>query len=198
VKIPVLADPPKARLLPCWKTSAASELDVVWPVPRKSPHPTDKATIALMPCITVRHPGTIIASVLNRQKGKLAAGASFTPRREAGLRRNWKIPRDQASGKLQRVGTAADPFGLADSAPMAAGQTYCGRANCSVCSVADMTMGQAPPTQFAMPEAILRCGTSRQANMQRVKHGGLTVARTRRGEQKALHINALHQQSPAL
>ncbi len=317
VKINVLADESKAHLVLRWKTSAVSELDVLWRSPRPAPIRTDEETIELMRRLAVHHTDAIIAGVLNRQGRKTARGESFTANRVASLRNHWKIPCyqapakpaegewltvdaaakqlgvaastllrwlndgfiggeqvtpgapwriqmtnelkklivpevpagyvampqamrilgvsrqtimervkrgelpvvhvcrgklkglriglsdsqpqlfDQASGKLQRVGTAADPFGLADSAPMAAGQTYCGRANCSVCSVADMTMGQAPPAHLAMPQAIRTPGASRPANMHRVKHGGLTVARTSRAEQKALHINTLHQQSAA-
>jgi hypothetical protein len=107
---------------------------------------------------------------------------------------HWTILRYQGPDHLQAVGTAADPFGPADSAPMAGGQIYRGRANCSVCSVVDMIMGGTPPAHLAMPEVF---GVSRQTKMQRVKHGGLTVARTSRAQQKTLHISTLHEQPAA-
>ena len=193
-KLQVPDDPAKAHFPPFWKTSAATPLDVVWRVPSNSPNPTDKTTIALMRRTAVHHPDTIIASALDLQKGKPAAGASFTAGRDANLRRHWKIPRCQAPDELQTVGTAADPFGPADSAPMAGGQIDRSRANCSVCSVVDMIMGQAPPAHLAMPEVF---GVSGQTNMQRVTHGGLTAARTSRAKHKTLHISTLHQQSAA-
>jgi hypothetical protein len=149
-QIPVLADPAMARVLPCCKTSAGSELDVGWGVSRKSSNPTNKATIASMRRIAVHLPETIIGSLLDLHKGKPDAGASFIPGHHANLCRCGKIPRYQASGERQALGTAADPFGPADSAPMAGGQIYRGRANCSVCSVGDMIMGQAPPAHLAM------------------------------------------------
>lgn len=132
-KINVLADPAKAHLSLRWKTSAVSELDVVWRVPANAPGRIDKDTIGLMRRLAVHHSDTFVASALNRQGKKTATNESFTASCQASLRQRWKIPRDQASGELHAIGTAADPLGPADSVPMPDGQIYRGRASCSVC-----------------------------------------------------------------
>jgi len=194
-KLQALADPAKAHLLPCWKTSAATPLDVGWPVPGGSPNPTDQASIALMRRIAAHHPEAFLASGLNHQRGKPVASASFTAGRDANRHQRWKIPRYQASAQWQTIGAAAAPFGSADSAPTAGGQIHRRRANCSVCSVADMIIGQPPPAHLALSEATRRLGVSRQANLQRVKPGGLTAARTGLANHKILLISMLHEQS---
>ena len=96
VKINVLPDEGKAHLVLRWKTSAVSELEVLWRVPRPAPIRTDEETIELMRRLAVHHPDTVIAAVLNRQGRKTARGESFTANRVASLRQHWKIPCYQA------------------------------------------------------------------------------------------------------
>ena len=74
VKINVLPEENKAHVVLCWKTSAVSELDVVWRVPRPATIRTDEETIELMRRLAVHHPDTVIAAVLNRQGRKTARG----------------------------------------------------------------------------------------------------------------------------
>ena len=99
VKINVLPDENKAHLVLRWKTSAVSELDVLWRSPRQAPIRTDEETIELMRRLAVHHPDTVIAGVLNRQGRKTARGESFTASRVASLRTHWKIPCYQAPAK---------------------------------------------------------------------------------------------------
>jgi hypothetical protein len=120
VKINVLTDEGKAHLVLCWKTSAVSELDVVWRVPRPAPIRTDEETLELMRRLAVHHPDTVIAAVLNRQGRQTARGESFTANRVASLRRHWNIPCFQApatplEGELLSVQAAADQLGVAAS-----------------------------------------------------------------------------------
>ena len=72
VKINVLPEESKAHLVLRWKTSAVSELDVVWRVPRPATVRTDEETIDLLRRLAVHHPDTVIAGVLNRQGRKTA------------------------------------------------------------------------------------------------------------------------------
>jgi hypothetical protein len=188
-------DPAKAHLLPSWKTSAATHLDVGWPVPGESPSPAGQATIALMRRLVVHHPEAILASVLIHQRGKPVVSASFTSVRDANRRQYWNIPRHQAPTQWPTVGTAAGPLGPANSAPRVGGQIHRGRANYSVCSVADMTIGEPPPALLSVPEAIQRFGVSQPANLQRVKPEDLTAARTGRSKHKTLHLRMLTEQS---
>jgi hypothetical protein len=96
VKINVLPDESKAHLVLRWKTSAVSELDVLWRSPRPAPIRTDEETVELMRRLAVHHHDTVIAGVLNRQGRKTARGESFTASRVASLRHSWKIARYQA------------------------------------------------------------------------------------------------------
>ena len=92
VKINVLPEAGMAQLLLRWKTSAISELDVVWRVPRPAPIRTDEETLELLRRLAVHHSDSIIAGVLNRQGRKTARGESFTANRVNSLRNHWVNP----------------------------------------------------------------------------------------------------------
>ena len=120
VKINVLPDENEAHLVMRWKTSAVSELDVLWRSPRPAPIRTDEETVALLRRLAVHHPDTVMAGVLNRQGRKTARGESFTASRVASLCAHWKIPCYQppakpAEGELLTVGAAAKALGVVPS-----------------------------------------------------------------------------------
>ena len=120
VKIKVLPEENKAHLVLRWKTSAVSELDVLWRCPRPAPIRTDEETLELLRRLPMHHPDTVIAGVLNRQGRKTARAESFTASRVASLRNHWKIPCYQApakpvDGQLLTVDAAAKQLGVAAS-----------------------------------------------------------------------------------
>lgn len=209
VKINVLTDEGKAHLVLCWKTSAVSELDVVWQVPRPAPIRTDEETIALMRRLAVHHPDTVMAAVLNRQGRKTARGESFTASRVASLRRHWNIPCYQApatpsEGELLTVQAAADQLGVAASTllrwlndgfvggeQVTPGAPWRIRMNQEL---KNLIVPEVPPDYVAMPQAMRILGVSRQTIMQRVKRGELPVVPVSRGKHKGLRIRVLDNQ----
>jgi DNA invertase Pin-like site-specific DNA recombinase/uncharacterized protein YndB with AHSA1/START domain len=104
VKINVLPEAGKAHLLLRWKTSAISELNVVWRVPRAAPIRTDEETLELLRRLAVHHSDSIIAGVLNRQGRKTARGESFTANR---VKNSSSNPDPPPSGA--RIATALAP-----------------------------------------------------------------------------------------
>jgi hypothetical protein len=202
VKVNVLPDQSKAHLVLCWKTSAVSELDVLWRSPRPAPLRTDEETIELMRRLAVHHPDTVIAGVLNRQGRKTARGESFTANRVASLRSHWKIPcyhpAKPAEGELLTVEAAANELGIAAS-------TLLRWLNDGFVGGEQVTLGapwrirmtdelkklivpEVPPGYVAMPQAMRLLGVSRQTIMQRVKRGELPVVHVSRGKLKGLRI----------
>src|SRR5205814_5167396 len=120
VKINVLPAEGKAHLVLQWKTTAVSELDVIWRVPRTAPIRTEEETIDLMRRLAVHHPDTVIAGVLNGQGRKTARGEIFNAVRVASLRKSWKIPCYEPAatpphGELLTLQAAADQLGVAAS-----------------------------------------------------------------------------------
>lgn len=209
VKINVLPEEGKAHLLLRWKTSAISELDVVWRGPRQAPIRTDEETIELMRRLAVHHPDSVIAGVLNRQGRKTARGESFTANRVASLRTHWKIPRyaapsQPAEGELLTVEAAASQLGVAPSTLLRwlndgfiGGEQVTPGAPWRIRmtkELRDLIVPEVPPGYVAMPEAMRLLGVSRQTIMQRVKHGELSVVHVSRGKQKGLRIRVLDNQ----
>jgi DNA invertase Pin-like site-specific DNA recombinase len=209
VKINVMSEEGKAHLVLRWKTSATTELDVVWRVPRTAPVRTDEDTIELLRRLAVHHPDKIIAGVLNRQGRKTARGESFTASRVSNLRNHWDIPRYQAptthpEGELLTVEAAAKQLGLAAStllrwlndgfiggdqvtpgAPWRIRMTQ---------QLKDLIVAEVPPGYVTMFQAMGILGVSRQTIMQRVKRGELSVVHVSRGKRKGLRIRVLDQQ----
>jgi DNA invertase Pin-like site-specific DNA recombinase/predicted DNA-binding transcriptional regulator AlpA len=209
VKINVLADPARAHLVLRWKTSAVTELEVVWRTPRVVPIRTDEDTLELVRRLAAHQPDAIIAGVLNRQGKQLARGERFTADRVGNLRRHWKIPCYQApaappEGELLTVQAAADKLGLAASTlhrwlmdGFIAGEQVTPGAPWRIRMTQELQnlfVAEAPAGYVSMPEAMRRLGVSRQTIMQRVKRGELPVVHVRRGKQKGLRLCVLDNQ----
>jgi len=209
IKINVLPEEGKAHLVLQWKTSAVSELDVIWRVPRTAPIRTDEQTIELMRRLAVHHPDTVIAGVLNRQGRKTARGESFTANRVASLRSHWKIPCYQAptkpaEGELLTVQATADQLGVAASTLLRwlndgfiGGEQVTPGAPWRIRmtkELKELIVPEVPPGYVAMPQAMRILGVSRQTIMQRVKRGELSVVHVSRGKQKGLRIRVLDNQ----
>jgi len=209
VRIDVQADLGKAHLVLRWKTSAVTELDVVWNLARQATLRTDEDTIELMRRLAFHHSDAIIAGVLNRQGRKTATGESFTANRVASLRQHWKIPCYQApatppEGELLTVQAAADQLGVAASTLLRwlmdgfiGGEQVTPGAPWRIRltqQLQDLIVPQSPPGYVAMPEAMRVLGVSRQTIMQRVKRGELQVVHVSRGKQKGLRIRVLDYQ----
>jgi DNA invertase Pin-like site-specific DNA recombinase len=209
VKIEVLADQAKAHLVLRWKTSAVTELDVLWRVPRVAPIRTAEDTIELIRRLAVHHSDAITAGVLNRQGKKTATGESFTATRVAGVRQHWKIPGYQPpatppEGELLTVQAAADRLGVAPSTLLRwIGDGFIGGEQVTpgapwrvrmTQQLKDLVVPQAPPGYVSMLEAMRLLGVSRQTVMQRVKRGELSVVHVSCGKQKGLRIRVVDQQ----
>jgi hypothetical protein len=209
VKINVLPEEGKAHLVLRWKTSAISELDVLWRVPRPAPIRTDEETIELLRRLALHHPDSVIAGVLNRQGRKTARGENFTANRVNSLRHHWKIPRYEPpaqapEGELLSVEAAAKQLGLAPSTMLRwlsdgfiGGEQVTPGAPWRIRMTKELQkliVPEAPPGYVAMPEAMRILGVSRQTIMQRVKRGDLSVVHVSRGKQKGLRIRALDNQ----
>jgi DNA invertase Pin-like site-specific DNA recombinase len=209
VKINVLPNESKARLVLRWKTSAVSELEVLWRTARPATIRTDEETIELMRRLAVHHPDTVIAGVLNRQGRKTARGESFTANRVASLRRHWKIPCYQApakaaEGELLTVEAAAHQLGVAASTLLrwlndgfVGGEQVTPGAPWRIRVTAELeklVVPDVPPGYVTVFQAMRRLGVSRQTIMQRVKRGELAVVHVSRGKQKGLRIRVLDNQ----
>jgi excisionase family DNA binding protein len=205
----VLPDENKAHLVLRWKTSAVSELDVLWRSPRPAPIRTDEETIELLRRLAAHHPDTVIAGVLNRQGRKTARGESFTANRIASLRSHWEIPCYQAptkpaEGELLTVDAAAKQLGVAASTLLRwlndgfiGGEQVTPGAPWRIRmtnELKNLIVPEGPPGYVAMPRAIRILGVSRQTIMQRVKRGELSVVHVSRGKQKGLRIHVLDNQ----
>jgi predicted DNA-binding transcriptional regulator AlpA len=209
VKIQVLAEESKAHLVLRWKTSAHSELDVLWRVKRVPPIRTDEDTIELVRRLAVHHADAIIAGVLSCQGRKTATGERFTADKVGNLRRYWKIPRYEPpgtppEGELLSIEAAAKKLGLAASTlhrwlhdGFVAGEQVTPGAPWRIRMTQELqalVVQESPAGYVAMPEAMRILGVSRQTIMQRVKRGELSVVHVSRGRQKGLRIRALDQQ----
>jgi DNA invertase Pin-like site-specific DNA recombinase len=209
VKITILPDEAKARLVLRWKTGAITELDVIWRVPRKAPIRTDEDTIDLLRRLAMHHPDTVIAGVLNSQGRKTARGESFTANRVSSLRTHWKIPCYQApakppEGELLTVQAAADQLGIAASTLLrwladgfVGGEQVTPGAPWRIRMTQELRkliVPDVPPGYVTVFQAMLILGVSRQTIMQRVKRGELDVVHVSRGKQKGLRIRVLDNQ----
>jgi excisionase family DNA binding protein len=209
VKIDVVSDEGKAHLVLRWKTSAVTELDVMWRVARTAPVRTDEDTIELLRRLAMHHPDTVIAGVLNRQGRKTATGENFTANRVASLRTHWKIPCYKPAptppeGELLTVEAAANQLGVAASTLLRwlndgfiGGEQVTPGAPWRIRmtkELKNLIVPEVPPGYVAMPEAMRILGVSRQTIMQRVKRGELSVVHVSRGKQKGLRIRVLDNQ----
>ena len=209
VKINVLPEENKAQVVLRWKTSAVSELDVLWRSPRPAPIRTDEETIELMRRLAIHHPDAVIAGVLNRQGRKTARGESFTASRVASLRTHWKIPRYQApakppEGKLLTVDAAAKQLGVAASTLLRwlndgfiGGEQVTPGAPWRIRmtdELKNLIVPEVPSGYVTVFQAMRLLGVSRQTIMQRVKRGDLAVVHVSRGKQKGLRIRVLDNQ----
>jgi DNA invertase Pin-like site-specific DNA recombinase/predicted DNA-binding transcriptional regulator AlpA len=209
VKIDVLPEESKAHLVLRWKTSAVSELDVIWRVPRVATVRTDEETIDLMRRLALHHPDTVIAGVLNSQGRKTARGENFTAIRVTSLRKSWKIPCYEPPttlphGELLTLQAAADQLGVAASTlfrwlndGFIGGEQVTPGAPWRIRMTEELKqliVPDVPPGYVAMPQAMRILGVSRQTIMQRVKRGELSVVHVSRGKQKGLRIRVLDNQ----
>jgi DNA invertase Pin-like site-specific DNA recombinase len=209
VKINVLSEENKAHVVLRWKTSAVSELDVLWRNPRPAPLRTDEETIELMRRLALHHPDAVIAGVLNRQGRRTARGESFTASRVASLRSHWKIPCYQAppeppEGDLLTVDAAAKELGVAASTLLRwlndgfiGGQQVTPGAPWRIRMTTELKkliVPEVPPGYVTVFQAMRLLGVSRQTVMQRVKRGELAVVHVSRGRQKGLRIRVLDNQ----
>jgi len=209
VKINVLPEAGKAHLLLRWKTSAISELEVVWRVPRPAPIRTDEETLELLRRLAVHHSDSIIAGVLNRQGRKTARGESFTANRVNSLRNHWNIPRYQPpaqppQGELLTVEAAANQLRVAPSTLLRwlndgfiGGEQVTPGAPWRIRMTQELNnliVPEVPPGYVTMPEAMRLLGVSRQTIMQRVKRGELSVVHVSCGKHKGLRIRVLDNQ----
>lgn len=209
VKIDLLSEESKARLVLRWKTGAVTELEVVWRVPRKAPARTDEDTIDLLRRLAIHHPDTVIAGVLNSQGRKTARGERFTANRVGSLRQHWKIPCYQApatppQGEVLTVQAAADQLGVAASTLLRwlndgfiGGEQVTPGAPWRIRMTRELKgliVPEVPAGYVAMPQAMRILGVSRQTIMQRVKRGELPVVHVSCGRQKGLRIRVLDNQ----
>ena len=209
VKINVLPEESKAQLVLRWKTSAVSELDVIWRVPRAATVRTDEDTIELLRRLAVHHPDTVIAGVLNRQGRKTARGESFTANRVASLRCHWKIPCYQAmriapEGELLTVEAAANQLGVAASTLLRwlndgfiGGEQVTPGAPWRIRmtqELKNLIVPEVPSGYVTVFQAMRILGVSRQTIMQRVKRGELSVVHVSCGKRKGLRIRVLDNQ----
>ena len=209
VKVNVLTDEGKAHLVLRWKTSAVTELDVVYKTPRVSPIRTDEDTIDLMRRLAMHPPDTVIAGVLNRQGRKTATGTSFTANRVSSLRTHWKIPCHQAppqaaEGQLLTVEAAAVQLGVAASTLLRwlndgfiGGEQVTPGAPWRIRmtpELKNLIVLEVPSGYVTVFQAMRILGVSRQTIMQRVKRGELSVLHVSRGKQKGLRIRILDNQ----
>jgi len=209
VKIDVLPEESKAHLTLQWKTSAVSELEVVWRVARQATIRTDEETIELMRRLAVHHPDPVIAGVLNRQGRKTARGENFTANRVASLRRHWKIPCYQAptkpaGGELLTVDAAAGQLGVAASTLLRwlndgfiGGEQVTPGAPWRIRmtqELKNLIVPEVPSVYVTVFQAMRILGVSRPTIMQRVKRGDLSVVHVSRGKQKGLRIRVLDNQ----
>jgi uncharacterized protein YndB with AHSA1/START domain len=209
VKINVVSEAAKARLLLRWKSGAHSELDVLWRLKRIPPIRTDEDTIDLVRRLARHHPDAVIAGVLSSQGRKTATGERFTANKVSNLRRYWKIPCYESpstppEGELLSVGAAAKQLGLAASTLLRwlndgfiAGEQVTPGAPWRIRLTAELQaliVADSPAGYVAMPEAMRVLGVSRQTIMQRVKRGELDIVHVSRGRQKGLRIRVLDQQ----
>jgi DNA invertase Pin-like site-specific DNA recombinase len=209
VKINVLTEEGKAHLVLRWKTSAVTELDVVWRVPRSSPTRTDDDTIDLLRRLAVHHPDTVIAGVLNRQGRRTARGEPFTANRVASLRTHWKVPCYQApatppEGPLLTVETAAHELGVAPSTLLRwlndgfiGGEQVTPGAPWRIRltqELKNLVVPEVPSGYVTVFQAMRLLGVSRQTIMQRVKRGDLAMVHVSRGKHKGLRIRVLDHQ----
>jgi hypothetical protein len=209
VRINVLPEESKAHLILRWKTSAVSELDVVWRVPRQAPNRTDEETIDLLRRLAVHHPDGIIAGVLNTQGRKTAGGENFITSRVASLRKSWKIPcyeppASPPEGELLSLQAAADQLGIAASTLLRwlndgfiGGEQVTPGAPWRIRMTNELKaliVPEVPAGYVTVFQAMRILGVSRQTIMQRVKRGELSVVHVRRGKQKGLRIRVLDNQ----
>ena len=209
VKINVLPEETKAHLVLRWKTSAVSELDVLWRVPRQAPNRTDEETIDLLRRLAAHHPDTIIAGVLNTQGRRTAGGERFTASRVASLRKSWKIPCYQPpttppDSELLSVQAAAAQLGVAASTLLRwlndgfiGGEQITPGAPWRIRMTNELKkliVPEVPPGHVTVFQAMRILGVSRQTIMQRVKRGELSVVHVSRGKQKGLRIRVLDRQ----
>jgi len=209
VKINVLPEENKAQVVLRWKTSAVSELEVLWRSPRPDPIRTDEETIDLMRRLAIHHSDAVIAGVLNRQGRKTAHGESFTANRVASLRTHWKIPCYQApaqpvQGELLTVDAAAQQLGVAASTLLRwlndgfiGGEQVTPGAPWRIRMTNELKkliVPGVPPGYVSVFQAMRILGVSRQTIMQRVKRGELAVVHVSRGKQKGLRIRILEDQ----
>jgi DNA invertase Pin-like site-specific DNA recombinase len=209
VKINVLPEESKAHLVLRWKTSATSELDVLWRVPRRAPNRTDEETIDLLRRLATHHSDSIIAHVLNCQGRKTAAGENFTTSRVASLRKSWKIPCYEPTAmppesELLSLQAAAEQLGVAATTLLRwlkdgfiGGQQVTPGAPWRIRMTQELKKliaPEVPPGYVTVFKAMNILGVSRQTIMQRVKGGELSVVHVSRGKQKGLRIRILDKQ----
>jgi hypothetical protein len=189
-----------AQLMLRWKGGPITDLRV--PIKPKPPNRlcTDEATIDLVRCLAAHYPDATIAHILNRQGRGTARGLSFTAGRVQSLRHHYQIvchtiTHDPQQAELLTVTDAAKELGLAPSTlhrwlgGFIAGEQLTPGAPWRIRltdEIRNLFVDDAPDGWFAMLEATLAYGVSRQTIMQRVKRGELKAVHVRTGRRKGL------------
>jgi hypothetical protein len=186
-----------------WK-GALNEIEIALPRSRPATVRTDEDTIALVRCLAVHYPDSVIAGILNRQERATAYGHRFTAGRVGDLRRHWAVPccepiADPPEGELMTIKKAATALGVAPSTihrllndGIIAGEQLTPAAPWRIGLTDDD--GDAGDGFLPMREAIRALGVSRQTVLHRVKRGELTAVHVMRGKQKGLRVKVIGRQ----
>ncbi|AYG64094.1 recombinase family protein [Rhizobium jaguaris] len=197
-----------ARLTLRWKGGAIGQLEVALPRSRPATVRTDEDTLTLVRRLAPHYPDAVIAGVLNRQGRQTARGHRFDANRVGNLRRHWNIPackaRPQtADGDILTIRQAASVLGVAPS-------TLHRHLNDGLIRGEQITPGApwrirltdelkarfltTPDDGFEpIRDALDTLGLSRQALLQRVRHGELESVYVIRGQRKGLWIKTIDQ-----
>ena len=206
VNISVNRDKGAAHLALRWKGGAMSRIDLALPRSRPATVRTDEDTLALLRRLAPHYSDAVIAGILNRQGRRTAYGHRFDANRVGNLRRHWKIPvckakPQAADGDSLTVRQAAAALGVAPS-------TLHRHINDGLIQGQQITPGApwrirltdelkarflAAPADGFLPirDAMDALGLSRQALLQRVKHGEMESVHVVRGQRKGLWIKII-------
>jgi DNA invertase Pin-like site-specific DNA recombinase len=195
---------PHARLIVRWKGGAITELTVTLRRPQPKIRTSDD-TIDLIRRLVVHYPDAIIAGILNRQGRTTARGMSYTANRVASLRTHRRIPRHQPApaaaeeGELLNVTQAARQLNIAPSTMLRwlndgfiPGEQDTPGAPWRIRitpQLRGMLTSDAPEGWLPLNLASRALGISRQAVLQKVKHGDLRAVLIHNGRKKGLRID---------
>jgi DNA invertase Pin-like site-specific DNA recombinase len=199
-----------AHLIMRWQTDAITEIDMELPKRNSPPIKTKQDTIDLVRRLAVHYPDAIIAGILSRQGRRTARDHRFTANRVCNLRRQWNIPKFEATSgpsdndKLVTVQKAAEILGVVPSTVhrwlldgFIAGEQITPGAPWRIRMTEELRSRfvEKPPEGYVtMKEAKRILALSRQTVLQRVKSGNLSAVHVRKGKQIGLYIKLLDNQ----